>query len=44
MLNLPNAGLPPANSTLQLPIGDDKDDTATVAITRDDDDGRRYLL
>jgi hypothetical protein len=43
-LDLLNAGLPTANADLQVPLRDDRDDTAMAAITHNDDEARRYLL
>jgi hypothetical protein len=37
--NLPDAGLPPANTNLKIPLGDDRDNAAVVAMTHNHDDG-----
>ncbi len=42
--DVPNAGLLTANADLQVPVGDDRDNTAVVAITHNDNEARRYLL
>ena len=41
---LPNVGLPLANGDLQQPLGDNRDNTGTAAVTHDDKEVRCYLL
>jgi hypothetical protein len=42
--DLPNAGLPTANADLQVPLGDDRDDTAAAAITHNNNKAQHYPL
>jgi hypothetical protein len=35
--DLPDAGLPPANANLQIPLGDNRDNTGIAAVTHNDD-------
>jgi hypothetical protein len=44
MFDLPNAGFPTANADLQVPLGDNRDDTAAAAITHNDNEAQRYPL
>jgi hypothetical protein len=42
--DLPDAGLPTANADLQVPLGDDRDNTAAAAVTHNDDEAQSYPL
>jgi hypothetical protein len=42
--DLPDAGLPNANADLQVPLGDDRDNTAAVAITHNNNEAQHYPL
>jgi hypothetical protein len=44
MFDLPDAGLPTANADLQVPLGDDRDNIAMMAVTHNDTMARRYPL
>ncbi len=44
MFDLPDAGIPTANADLQVPLGDDRDDTAAAAITHNNNKAQRYPL
>ncbi len=44
IFDLPNAAPPPANANLQVPFGNNREDTAAAAVTHDNNKVQRYLL
>ena len=42
--NLLDAGLPPANANLKVPLGDDRDNTAAAVVIHDNNKEQRYSL